>query len=160
MWLIREMPCQPLSNFLIDYTKRIQTVLLGHGQQRRTGNIIALTGKKGPDPVIKSLIWWRRSGSNRLPLECHSSALPSELRPQSSIIIPQVFPFVNHYFIGFWGWQMEYYYQKSTKTYWLRVGSKFYNIGKRRGRGSCTGSCGGGGSSCKVAHREKHPYII
>ena len=25
--------------------------------------------------------WWRRSGSNRLPLECHSSALPGELRP-------------------------------------------------------------------------------
>ena len=27
-------------------------------------------------------VWWRRSGSNRLPLECHSSALPGELRPQ------------------------------------------------------------------------------
>ena len=27
------------------------------------------------------LSWWRRSGSNRLPLECHSSALPGELRP-------------------------------------------------------------------------------
>ena len=42
-----------------------------------------------------SSLWWRRSGSNRLPLECHSSALPSELRPQSSFIIPQDFPFVN-----------------------------------------------------------------
>ena len=27
-------------------------------------------------------IWWRRRGSNSLPLECHSSALPSELRPR------------------------------------------------------------------------------
>ena len=27
--------------------------------------------------------WWRRSGSNRLPLECHSSALPGELRPRN-----------------------------------------------------------------------------
>ena len=26
--------------------------------------------------------WWRRSGSNRWPLECHSSALPAELRPR------------------------------------------------------------------------------
>ena len=26
-------------------------------------------------------VWWRRSGSNRLPLECHSSARPGELRP-------------------------------------------------------------------------------
>ena len=25
--------------------------------------------------------WWSRSGSNRRPLECHSSALPTELRP-------------------------------------------------------------------------------
>ena len=27
------------------------------------------------------LMWWRRRDSNPLPLECHSSALPSELRP-------------------------------------------------------------------------------
>lgn len=25
--------------------------------------------------------WWSRTGSNRRPLECHSSALPTELRP-------------------------------------------------------------------------------
>ena len=31
--------------------------------------------------------WWRRSGSNRLPLECHSSALPGELRPRIKEII-------------------------------------------------------------------------
>lgn len=28
-----------------------------------------------------SASWWRRSGSNRLPFECHSNALPGELRP-------------------------------------------------------------------------------
>jgi integrase/recombinase XerD len=27
-------------------------------------------------------IWWRRRGSNPLPLACHASALPTELRPQ------------------------------------------------------------------------------
>jgi hypothetical protein len=27
------------------------------------------------------IVWWSRSGSNRRPLECHSSALPAELRP-------------------------------------------------------------------------------
>ena len=31
--------------------------------------------------------WWRWSGSNRLPLECHSSALPSELHPQGTLIV-------------------------------------------------------------------------
>ena len=33
------------------------------------------------------IAWWRRSGSNRLPLECHSSALPGELRPRDVEII-------------------------------------------------------------------------
>ena len=28
--------------------------------------------------------WWSRSGSNRRPLECHSSALPTELRPHKN----------------------------------------------------------------------------
>ena len=27
------------------------------------------------------ILWWSRPGSNRRPLECHSSALPTELRP-------------------------------------------------------------------------------
>ena len=27
--------------------------------------------------------WWSRAGSNRRPLECHSSALPAELRPRA-----------------------------------------------------------------------------
>ena len=31
------------------------------------------------------IAWWRRSGSNRLPLECHSSALPGELRPRDEL---------------------------------------------------------------------------
>ena len=33
------------------------------------------------------IIWWRRTGSNRWPLECHSSALPAELRPRNIIIL-------------------------------------------------------------------------
>ena len=28
------------------------------------------------------LLWWSWTGSNRRPLECHSSALPTELQPQ------------------------------------------------------------------------------
>ena len=28
--------------------------------------------------------WWSRTGSNRRPLQCHCSALPTELRPQNS----------------------------------------------------------------------------
>ena len=31
------------------------------------------------------ILWWSRSGSNRRPLECHSSALPTELRPHEKI---------------------------------------------------------------------------
>ena len=36
-----------------------------------------------PDNLIKiqSLIWWSQAESNRRPLECHSSALPTELWP-------------------------------------------------------------------------------
>ena len=30
------------------------------------------------------ILWWSRSGSNRRPLECHSSALPTELRPHEN----------------------------------------------------------------------------
>ena len=33
------------------------------------------------EPAISWFFWWRRGGSNPLPLECHSSALPGELRP-------------------------------------------------------------------------------
>ena len=32
------------------------------------------------------IFWWSRSGSNRRPLECHSSALPAELRPHTGRI--------------------------------------------------------------------------
>ena len=28
---------------------------------------------------VKSIKWWSYAGSNRGPLECHSSALPAEL---------------------------------------------------------------------------------
>ena len=31
--------------------------------------------------MCESLFWWRYAGSNRWPLECHSSALPAELYP-------------------------------------------------------------------------------
>jgi hypothetical protein len=31
---------------------------------------------------VNSLRWWRITGSNRRPLECHSSALPAELIPR------------------------------------------------------------------------------
>ena len=37
---------------------------------------------------IQGSFWWRRGGSNPLPLECHSSALPSELRPRDCAILP------------------------------------------------------------------------
>ena len=34
---------------------------------------------------VRTLImWWRWGGSNPLPLECHSSALPSELHPHGT----------------------------------------------------------------------------
>lgn len=40
--------------------------------------------RQNPNESCRILFsWWRRSGSNRLPLECHSSALPGELRPQT-----------------------------------------------------------------------------
>src|SRR5690606_9686387 len=32
---------------------------------------------------IRLMSWWSRSGSNRRPLACHASALPTELRPQN-----------------------------------------------------------------------------
>ncbi len=37
--------------------------------------------KNRRDGGSSSLRWWSRTGSNRRPLECHSSALPTELRP-------------------------------------------------------------------------------
>ena len=43
------------------------------------------SGKSGLPPEalerFQSEGWWSRSESNRRPLECHSSALPTELRP-------------------------------------------------------------------------------
>ncbi len=37
-------------------------------------------GQKQPN-LIDTGHWWSRSGSNRRPPECHSGALPTELRP-------------------------------------------------------------------------------
>ena len=30
--------------------------------------------------------WWRRTGSNRRPIACKATALPTELRPQTSMV--------------------------------------------------------------------------
>ena len=46
-------------------------------RQRGRSNPVLLTNLAGNREVE----WWSRSGSNRRPLECHSSALPTELRP-------------------------------------------------------------------------------
>ena len=40
--------------------------------------------KTNASPAVVTA-WWRRWESNPLPLECHSSALPSELRPHWDI---------------------------------------------------------------------------
>src|SRR5687768_18469243 len=37
--------------------------------------------------ICNYLIWWSRWGSNPRPLECDSSALPTELRPQISLLM-------------------------------------------------------------------------
>ena len=45
-------------------------------------------------------IWWSWSGSNWRPLECHSSALPTELQPHSRIfLITKPIWGVNHYLV-------------------------------------------------------------
>ena len=42
--------------------------------------------------------WWSWTGSNRWPLECHSSALPTELQPHSrSLFITKHVSCVNHF---------------------------------------------------------------
>jgi hypothetical protein len=46
------------------------------GPERRFGECFGLRS------AVKQMgNWWSRTGSNRRPLECHSSALPTELRP-------------------------------------------------------------------------------
>ena len=30
--------------------------------------------------------WWRRTGSNRRPIACKATALPTELRPQTNMV--------------------------------------------------------------------------
>lgn len=41
-------------------------------------------GPFGSEKPSESLRWWSRSDSNRRPLRCERSALPTELRPQRS----------------------------------------------------------------------------
>jgi hypothetical protein len=41
----------------------------------------ATSGRHAKLLICRWLRWWSRTGSNRRPLECHSSALPTELRP-------------------------------------------------------------------------------
>lgn len=58
---------------------------------RSTTDIGAPVWRSTPNPIgyeaavkLKSLepgLWWSQAGSNRRPLECHSSALPAELWP-------------------------------------------------------------------------------
>ena len=44
------------------------------------------------EPVQNAIVsdWWSRSGSNRRPPECKSGALPAELRPRISSLVPIV----------------------------------------------------------------------
>ncbi len=51
---------------------------------RARGRGIETANKTRPKGrVTVSVDWWSRTGSNRRPPECHSGALPTELRPQS-----------------------------------------------------------------------------
>ena len=43
--------------------------------ERSKKNILEVTR------IQKFISWWSQAGSNRRPLECHSSALPAELWP-------------------------------------------------------------------------------
>src|SRR3954464_15130801 len=63
---------------------RVKEALARRGARVRTPDT-----RKDPDarkawPLARSGLpvnWWSQSGSNRRPLECHSSALPTELWP-------------------------------------------------------------------------------
>ena len=44
-----------------------------------------------------SLIWWSWTELNRRPLECHSSALPTELQPRTARNYPITVRFVKHF---------------------------------------------------------------
>ena len=58
------------------------SLLLADQVSRRT---LTPKHKKSP-PVLPAsfVIWWSQGESNPRPLECHSSALPTELRPHAS----------------------------------------------------------------------------
>ena len=75
--------------------------------------------KKKDSRMTVLLFWWRRWGSNPLPLECHSSALPGELRPHRNQGCSLDF-FKLHRLICFLELQIikrsteRYYYTKTT----------------------------------------------
>ena len=49
------------------------------GKPKETGELQKLSLKKGPSVMTGLFIWWSYAGSNRGPLACHASALPTEL---------------------------------------------------------------------------------
>src|SRR5690606_31060966 len=63
------------------------------------------------NPGSRGLIWWSRAGSNRRPRECHSRALPTELRPHASCAqrLPPTAPLI----IGQWAGTVKGYTTKS-----------------------------------------------
>ena len=71
----------------------IERIEVTHDQIRISGSENAITGallddavaKKGPVPSFDRE-WWSHGESNPGPLECHSSALPTELWPQMSLM--------------------------------------------------------------------------
>ena len=77
-------------------------------------------------------LWWRWGGSNPLPLECHSSALPGELHPQvfcrgevclpaTCVIIAKHLFKVNTFFDIFW-----IFSKKLFQPYVFTVNSSFF----------------------------------
>ncbi len=48
--------------------------------------------------AVSNEAWWSRTGSNRRPPECHSGALPTELRPHRDGGPPGLFPFPKSVF--------------------------------------------------------------
>ena len=58
---------------------------------RKSPALVILKRKTAASVQLKSAVsqynlWWSWTGSNRRPLECHSSALPAELQPHEPYI--------------------------------------------------------------------------
>jgi hypothetical protein len=66
--------CARFSGFMSTLRVRMVT----NEESEKSANTMVLTRKT---PIYRGLIWWRVWGSNPRPLECHSSALPTELTP-------------------------------------------------------------------------------